>query len=354
MKIVTVLGARPQFIKASMVSLEISRYQDIEEIIVHTGQHFDKNMSDIFFQQMGIKEPKYYLNINSTSHGAMTGKMLEEIEKVLLFELPYIVIVYGDTNSTLAGALAAKKLNIKVAHVEAGLRSYNMKMPEEINRVLTDRISDFLFCPTEQAVKNLKTEGYKNINTNIILSGDVMYDAALYYSKMAQKPDIKLPNEYILLTLHRQENTDNVENLKEIISAINEISQEIPIIFPIHPRTRKVLEKNQIKLSKNVFIVDPVGYLEMLFLLRNCTLVVTDSGGLQKEAYFFKKICLTLRNETEWIELVKAGVNFLCGSNKINIIKNYIKTNTINLFPAYEYTYGNGNARSIIGNIIHK
>ncbi|MDD2636213.1 MAG: UDP-N-acetylglucosamine 2-epimerase (non-hydrolyzing) [Bacteroidales bacterium] len=324
MKLITVIGARPQFIKAAVVSRYIRDYHssDIKEIIVHTGQHYDANMSDIFFDQMDIPKPDYFLGINGMGHGAMTGQMIEKIETVLLQEKPDWVLVYGDTNSTLAGALAAKKLHIKLAHVEAGLRSFNMEMPEEINRILTDRISDILFCPTDQAIKNLKKEGYQNINAKIIKSGDVMQDAALYYATKSQSPNIEVPPNFILCTIHRAENTDNLNKLQSIFSALSEISKQHQIILPIHPRTKTIILKNNIKFDKSsIHIIEPVGYLEMIYLLKNCNYVMTDSGGLQKEAFFFEKKCLTLRDETEWVELVQNSFNIIVGSNKDKIIE---------------------------------
>ena len=321
MKIITILGARPQFIKASAVSREISKYKEIEEIIIHTGQHFDKNMSDVFFEEMSIPKPDYNLNINSLSQGAMTGRMIEEIEKVLLKEKPDVIMVYGDTNSTIAGALAAKKLHIKVIHIEAGLRSFNNNMPEEINRILTDRISDYLFCPTDIAVKNLKKEGFDNLDCKVIKCGDVMQDVAIYYDNFAKKLDLNLPSEFILTTIHRAENTDDINRLKNIIDALNEISKEIKIVCPIHPRTRNIIADNNIDVD--FIIIEPVSYLEIVYLLKNCKLVMTDSGGLQKEAYFFKKLCLTLRDETEWLELVTNGFNKLVGANSKSIISGF-------------------------------
>ena len=314
MKIITIIGARPQFIKAAAVSREIAKHDDLQEIIIHTGQHFDPNMSDIFFDQMKIPKPDYNLAINCLSHGAMTGRMMEEIEKILLQEKPDWVLVYGDTNSTIAGSLAAKKLHIKVAHVEAGLRSFNMNMPEEVNRILTDRISNILFCPTETAIKNLKKEGYDNIDTKIVNCGDVMLDAALFYADMSQKPTFDIPDKFILSTVHRAENTDDPERLKNIFSALSEIAKTIAVVLPLHPRTRKILAHSEIDVS-NLNIIDPVGYLEMVDLLKNCEMVMTDSGGLQKEAYFFQKLCLTLRDETEWVELVQNGFNQLVGAD---------------------------------------
>lgn len=327
MKILTIVGARPQFVKAAALSRELAKHQNIEEIIVHTGQHFDKNMSDVFFKEMEIPKPKYNLDINSVGHGAMTGRMLEGIEKLLLKEKPDLLLVYGDTNSTIAGALAAKKLHIKVAHVEAGLRSFNMEMPEEINRILTDRISDFLFCPTETAVNNLKNEGYDNIDCNILNCGDVMQDAANFYAQKSEEKSTILSqlnlNDFILCTLHRAENTDDANRLRNIVSALNKIHESTPVVLPLHPRTKNKIKELEIDL--NVNIIDPVGYFDMIELLKNCTLVMTDSGGLQKEAFFFKKNCITLRNQTEWVELLENKVNILAGADYETIINSYEK-----------------------------
>jgi|WetSurMetagenome_2_1015567.scaffolds.fasta_scaffold42140_3 UDP-GlcNAc3NAcA epimerase len=323
MKIVTIIGARPQFIKAAAVSRVINKTEGIQEIIVHTGQHFDPNMSDIFFREMDIPQPNYRLEINSLSHGAMTGRMMESVEQVLQSEKPELVLVYGDTNSTLAGALTARKLNIRLAHVEAGLRSYNMSMPEEINRILTDRISDILFCPTTNAVSNLKKEGFDNYSCSIEQVGDVMYDAALYYSKISGISSYIInklglsENQYILCTVHRQENTDNLNNLSSIITELNRISKNIRVVLPLHPRSKKILDKNNIKLDFQP--IEPVGYFDIIELLRHTGLVITDSGGMQKEAFFFGKYCLTLREETEWTELVDHQYNQLVGCNDIRI-----------------------------------
>jgi UDP-GlcNAc3NAcA epimerase len=329
MKIITIVGARPQFIKAGALSREFLRHVDIEEIIVHTGQHFDENMSDVFFGQMSIPKPKYNLAVNNMGHGAMTGQMLEKIEKVLVQENPDWVLVYGDTNSTIAGALAAKKLHIKVAHVEAGLRSFNMAMPEEINRILTDRISDLLLCPTETAVDNLNNEGYKNLDISILKSGDVMQDAAIFYSKKEQAPNFRIPEEFVLSTIHRAENTDNDKRLSSILSGLNFIAKSIPVILPLHPRTKNIINTASFDIS-NLTIVEPVGYLEMVYLLQRSKIVMTDSGGLQKEAFFFKKPCITLRDETEWVELVKGGFNTLAGANE-KLIKNAFKNQSYNI-----------------------
>jgi UDP-GlcNAc3NAcA epimerase len=330
MKIVTILGARPQFIKAGSVSREIIYQQqngaNIQEIIVHTGQHYDTNMSDIFFEEMSIPKPDYYLGIGGDSHGAMTGKMIEKIEEVLIKEKPDWVMVYGDTNSTLAGAIAASKLHIRVAHIEAGLRSFNMNMPEEVNRILTDRISTLLFCPTETALSNLKYEAIDKWNSGAkaILSGDVMKDGTLFYQNLSQKPNgIDLEDDFVICTIHRAENTDDPVRLASIIKAINEIALGKQVVLPLHPRTKKILKNGNYDIS-NLSIIEPVGYLNMVWLIDNCNIVMTDSGGLQKEAYFFKKYCITLRDETEWVELIEKGVNTLVGADKNKILSAFI------------------------------
>lgn len=340
MKIVTILGARPQFIKAGSVSREIVKHKNITEIIIHTGQHFDKNMSDVFFEQMHIPKPDYNLDINGLAHGAMTGQMLEKIEEVLINEKPDWVLVYGDTNSTLAGALAASKLHIKVAHVEAGLRSFNMMMPEEINRILTDRISSVLFCPTKTAIENLSKEGFEDFGIAIVNSGDVMQDGAMFYGNLAIKPNITLKDNYILSTIHRAENTDNIQRLKEIIEALNEIHKNKQVIVPLHPRTKNIIAQNNI--SVDFTIIDPVGYLEMVYLIKNSNMIITDSGGLQKEAFFFAKPCITMRDETEWTELVEHRFNVLAGANKDRILDYYKNFNFNNNFSID--LYGGGNA----------
>lgn len=299
-------------------------------------------MSDIFFTEMEIPKPKYNLEINSLSHGAMTGRMTEEIEKILLQENPDWLLVYGDTNSTLAGALAAVKLHIKVAHVEAGLRSFNMRMPEEVNRILTDRVSSVLFCPTQQAINNLHAEGYENINTDIVKSGDVMYDAALFYKKKMKKPGIELPEKFILATVHRAENTNDLDKLKNIISDLNRIHEKEHVIVPLHPRTKNLLDKHDIEAKFQ--IIPPQGYLEIVYLLDNCTSVFTDSGGMQKEAYFFKKPCVTLRDQTEWVELIDEGVNQLVETAKSGAILEAYNSLNISTFDFSSKLYGNGNS----------
>ncbi|MCF6214516.1 MAG: UDP-N-acetylglucosamine 2-epimerase (non-hydrolyzing) [Flavobacteriaceae bacterium] len=326
-KILSILGARPQFVKAAVLSRIITEKQEFEEVIVHTGQHYDANMSAVFFEDMQIPKPKYNLNINGLSHGAMTGQMLEKIEAILQVENPDAVVVYGDTNSTLAGALAAKKLHIKVIHIEAGLRSFNMKMPEEINRIITDRIADLLLCPTQKAMDNLKKEGFERMDINYVLTGDIMKEAVAFYSTMvAKKATVLQQNQlasgdFVLATIHRPENTDTVGNLKNIFKALDEISKSCQVILPIHPRTKICLEKHQIKTQ--VIMIDPVGYFDMLALLQNCMMVVTDSGGLQKEAFFNKKFCVIAREETEWVELVENDFAKIVGSDFQKIIKAY-------------------------------
>lgn len=349
MKIVTVIGARPQFIKAAVVSRAIAETPGVEEVIIHTGQHFDTNMSDVFFEEMSIPKPQYNLNINGLGHGAMTGQMLEKIEEVLIREQPDWVLVYGDTNSTLAGALAAKKLHIKVAHVEAGLRSFNIAMPEEVNRILTDRISDILFCPTSTAVDNLNKEGYENLDCRVMEVGDVMQDAALFYASKTKKPAEDIPAKFALCTVHRAENTDDPERLKGIFSALEKISETTPVVLPLHPRTRGKLTAigYDFENSKIKFI-NPVGYLEMVWLLSNCRFVLTDSGGLQKEAYFFSKPCVTMRDETEWVELVENGFNQLAGADTQLIVDLATEAAENASQDFSKRLYGNGDAGKII------
>lgn len=341
MKVLTVIGARPQFIKAAAVSRALKK-AGITETIVHTGQHYDHNMSEVFFHEMEIPKPDYNLGINDLSHGAMTGRMLEKIEAVLSGEDPDYVVVYGDTNSTLAGALAAVKLHIKVAHVEAGLRSFDMKMPEEVNRIVTDRISNILFCPTVTAVDNLYNEGFKNFNADIVNVGDVMLDTLLFYKQKAldRRPVVK-EKDFILATLHRAENTNDPQRLKDICGAINEINRKIRVVLPLHPRTKNYLAANNITLD--AIITEPLGYFDMLSALSSCRMVMTDSGGLQKESYFCGKFCVTLRDQTEWVELVKAGANVLAGAEKGKIISSVM--DNLQTKVAFDNSlYGTGNA----------
>ena len=360
MKIVTIIGARPQFIKASALSRAFrvhnkSSAQKIEEIIIHTGQHFDKNMSNVFFTELEIPHPNYNLEIASLSHGAMTGRMLESIELILIDEQPDYVLIYGDTNSTLAGALAASKLHIPIAHVEAGLRSFNMKMPEEINRILSDKISNLLFCPTEIAVINLKNEGIVSGVHNV---GDVMYDVTLYYREQA-KAKIELSKwnvtdgNYALCTIHRAENTDNLSRLQSIFDALREIAKELPVILPIHPRTRQLLKRlDKETWLKSINILEPLPFLEMLRLEMSAKVILTDSGGIQKEAYFHEVPCITLRDETEWVETVEMGWNKIVGADKEKILNAY-QSYDIELNKKHQQSpFGNGNTGEQILNIM--
>ncbi|HOP03622.1 MAG TPA: UDP-N-acetylglucosamine 2-epimerase (non-hydrolyzing) [Tenuifilaceae bacterium] len=353
MKILTVVGARPQFIKAAAVSRKLKEF-GLEEIILHTGQHFDQNMSQVFFDEMEIPVPNYNLNINSLNHGAMTGRMLEGIEQILLKEEPNLLMVYGDTNSTIAGALAAQKLHIPVAHVEAGLRSFNMAMPEEINRILTDRISNYLFCPTQTAVQNLTNEGFQNFSCRIENTGDVMQDAAMYYgARSAEKSKVanqlNLNKQFVLATFHRQENTDDAAKLRSIIESLNKIHSEMQVIVPLHPRTKKIVASQSVPAKFTV--IDPVGYFDMVELLKRCALVITDSGGLQKEAFFFQKPCVTMRAETEWTELVENGVNILANPGIEDIYESWRTMLSKN--PNFSVNlYGNGKASERIAGIL--
>lgn len=358
-RIVTILGARPQFVKAATISRVIANHlNDIEELIIHTGQHYDYNMSDLFFQELDIPAPHVNLSIGSGMHGAQTGEMLKLIEIELQNLRPDLVLVYGDTNSTIAGALAASKMHIPVAHVEAGLRSFNKKMPEEINRVVTDHVSDLLFAPTLTAQANLKREGRPD--KIVYHSGDVMVDAILFYQKKADSlssiiKDVGLTAKpFILATIHRAENTDDPEKLTSIITSLNRISEFKTIIFPIHPRTKKLLKATyRSTLNENLRLIDPVGYLDMISLQKNCSLIVTDSGGVQKEAFVNKKYCLTVRNETEWVELVDNGFNFLV--NPIHLLPELVDSLWGREFESKGFNpYGHGDAANEIVNVIKK
>ena len=316
-KILTILGARPQFIKASVVSHAIRSSGRLNEVVLHTGQHFDANMSDVFFNELGMELPAFELGIHGGGHGEMTGRMLIEIERVLNLEKPDAVLVYGDTNSTFAGALAAVKLQIPVAHVEAGLRSFNMAMPEEVNRILTDRIARWLFTPTLAAQEHLQREGVPA--QKIIPVGDVMYDVALHHGARTNTTAGKVgqlgltPGSYVLATVHRAENTDHPERLEAIVNALKTVAKQKPVVWPLHPRTRGVLNSTgRLKnMSTNIHLIDPVGYLDMVQLEKHAAVIATDSGGVQKEAFFHQVPCVTLRDETEWVELVAAGWNRL-------------------------------------------
>ncbi|WP_256350765.1 non-hydrolyzing UDP-N-acetylglucosamine 2-epimerase [Acinetobacter sp. CWB-G5] len=353
MKILTVIGARPQFIKASVVSAAIEKTAGLSEEIIHTGQHFDANMSNIFFDQLGIPKPHYQLDINSGSHGSMTGRMLEAIEKICLESKPDRLMVYGDTNSTLAGALAASKLHIPVAHIEAGLRSFNMRMPEEINRILTDQVSDILFCPTETAVKNLKNEGFDQKPIQVLNVGDVMQDSSMFFAERAVKGEalkVVPENNFIVATLHRAENTDDPVRLKAIVDALNYIHNNIlPVVLPLHPRTQKVVKSLGLQLE--MLVLEPVGYLEMIWLLKHCNAVVSDSGGVQKEAFFFKKPCITMRDQTEWVELIEHGVNVLAGADTQKIIDFAQAMLNKNIEDPLNL-YGGGKASQNIANVL--
>jgi UDP-GlcNAc3NAcA epimerase len=357
MKIMTVVGARPQFIKAAAVS-RVMRLNNTE-ILVHTGQHYDGNMSGIFFEELKIPKPDYNLGVGSASHGRQTGEMLIKIEELLLREKPDAMLVYGDTNSTLAGALAASKLHVPVAHVEAGLRSYNREMPEEQNRVLTDHISGMLFCPTVTAVENLAKEG---ISRNVYNVGDVMCDALYFYRTLAERrchdfgtleyiesPPGKIKGEYYLATIHRAENTDGSETLRKILAAFEQL--DAPVIFPVHPRTRPIVnsivkERN----FRNIHFVGPVGYLDMINLTSNAKKIVTDSGGLQKEAYLLGVPCVTVREQTEWVETLRGGWNVLSHPETNDILNNVnnIRADASKRSPYY----GDGHAASKICEIL--
>ncbi len=381
MKVVTIVGTRPQFIKAAAVSRAIAISNasggrpEIREIIVHTGQHFDEGMSEVFFREMQIPSPHYNLAVNSLGHGAMTGRMLEKIEQVLMEQGPEWVLVYGDTNSTLAGALAAKKLHLRVVHVEAGLRSFNLRMPEEVNRVLTDRISDLLCCPTEAAVKNLFDEGIKPPGDPrrragdplVVKTGDVMQDAVGYFGEFAAIRPALLGElglvgvPYALCTIHRAENTDSPERLTSIFTAIGRISECCPVVLPLHPRTEKMARGLKLLMehglrpdaapARGLRLIRPVGYLEMIALVKQARVVLTDSGGLQKEAYFLGKPCVTLRDETEWVELVAIGANRLAGADCDEIVASFeaMKDRRI---AAESELYGGGRASAAIVNLL--
>jgi len=358
-KIVTVLGARPQFIKASAVSHVIGQAQNLTEVLIHTGQHFDGNMSDVFFKELGMAKPSYQLDIHGGTHGAMTGRMLAEVEQVMLSEKPDVVLVYGETNSTLAGALSAAKLHIPVAHVEARLRSFNMRMPEEINRILTDRISRWLFTPTEVAAQHLRDEGV--LDEKIIPVGDVMLDVALHHGKRVQAEGGILsqlglkPGGYILATVHRAENTDQPQRLDAIVEALFKTSHTLPVVWPLHPRTRGVLQQagKLNYLADRVHLIDPVGYLDMVQLEKYAALIATDSGGVQKEAFFYKVPCVTLRDETEWVETVESGLNRLAGASRTAILSSAMDAMKTNVTPAPMEPYGQGDAaKKIVSRLI--
>jgi UDP-N-acetylglucosamine 2-epimerase (non-hydrolysing) len=343
MKIVSVIGARPQFIKCAPVSRQIRK--DHQEILIHTGQHYDPEMSDIFFKELAIPAPDYHLGVGSATHGKQTGEILEKVEEILLKESPALVLVYGDTNSTLAGALAAAKLHIPVVHVEAGLRSFDRAMPEEINRILTDHISDILFCSTQTAVDNLAREG---ISRGVYLTGDVMVDALLYNLEIAEQKSrilkrfhLKKKN-YVVMTVHRPSNTDNAENMKNILQAAGKITENV--VFPVHPRTRSFLVNYGLwhQMAGNIIITEPLGYLDMLHLMHHADRILTDSGGIQKEAYLLKVPCITLRENTEWVETLEGGWNVLTGATKRKITAAARRSRMT--LPEQLYSFGDGHA----------
>jgi UDP-GlcNAc3NAcA epimerase len=355
MKIVTIVGARPQFVKASCLSRLLKKEKDITEVIVHTGQHFDFNMSSSFFDELDIPQPKYNLDVHSLSHGAMTGRMIEKIEEILVKEKPNVVIVYGDTDSTLAGALATIKLHIPVCHIEAGMRSYNMNMPEEINRILTDHVSTILCCSSESAKEILERE---NMTHNIFVVGDIMYDSFLYAQNKMKKSLIGLPaapKKYCLLTLHREENTDDIEKLKTLFIDLTEVGHkyDVMFVFPAHPRLTKMFIINEIpgQFYSKIKFIDPVSYMDMIALEKHSKIILTDSGGVQKESYWNEVPCITLREETEWIELVDAKVNITTGLHRSKILDafEHFMSNEIN-FP--KDLYGDGNSAKKILDVL--
>jgi UDP-GlcNAc3NAcA epimerase len=346
MKIVTIIGARPQIIKAAALSRAIrTHFKDkIQEIIVHTGQHYDENMSEQFFTELQIPKPDYNLNVGSGSHGKMTALMTQGIEEILLKEKPDAVVLYGDTNSTLAGGIAASKIHVPVVHIEAGLRSFNKKMPEEVNRILCDHVSTLLFSPTSTGLENLSREGFKtdnqppfsNDNPKVYHSGDIMYDNSLFFAEVAEKEFEKFEkfglkkDNFILATIHRDNNTDDPKRLSAIFKALNEISRENDLIvfLPVHPRTKLKMKENlsrellaEIDSNKNFVLADPVSFLEIISLEKNCKMVATDSGGLQKEAFFFNKPCIIFRPQTEWVEIVNAGAAIIADADEVKIKK---------------------------------
>ena len=356
MRIITIVGARPQFIKAQAVSRALFSTDKVEEILVHTGQHYDDNMSDIFFDELELLRPHYNLGVSGGGHGYQTGQMLEGIEKILKEQMPDMVLLYGDTNSTLAGAIAASKMNIKIAHVEAGLRSYDRSLPEEINRVVTDNLADLNFAPTQSAVDNLKIEG---IEENVHFVGDVMFDASIHFLKKALDTSSILsqldlePKSYVLSTIHRASNTDNLSNLKILLEALSEVAKTIKVVIPLHPRTKTVLVQNELLNSyPSLHLIEPTGYLDMIKLQNNAKLIATDSGGIQKEALFFRVPCVIFRESTEWVELLNLKWSLLCPPNLgTDHIKELILSN-LNLEGDEGSPYGDGNASKHIAEIL--
>lgn len=371
-KIITIVGARPQIIKSSAISRAIKNHfkDDLKEIIVHTGQHYDENMSNVFFNEMEIPFPNYNLNVGSGSHGAQTAKMIEGLEQIYQNEQPDAVLVYGDTNSTIAGALAAIKIHIPVIHIEAGLRSFNKSMPEEVNRIACDHMSTLLFTPTKTGLVNLKREGFQIDEINevsvdhpaVFHCGDIMFDNSLHFSSVSDEKSTLLkelnliPNQYILTTIHRDANTDQPENLEQIFKALLTIAEQsdLQIVFPIHPRTRNKMKENlnegfytKIVTSSFIKLIDPAGFLDIIALEKNARLIVTDSGGLQKEAYFFKKPCVIMRPQTEWVEIVENGNAILSDADENRIVSAFkqLYNKTDFTFPAF---YGDGKAAEFI------
>ncbi len=368
LKLVTVIGARPQIIKAAALSRAVcSNHSDeIEELIVHTGQHYDSNMSDVFFKELGIPRPWCNLNVGSGGHGVQTARMIEGLEKICLDQTPDAMVLYGDTNSTLAGAVVAGKLHIPIVHIEAGLRSFNKRMPEELNRILCDHSSTLLFAPTKEAIKNLVNEGFEltpagkatNDNPYVYHCGDVMYDNSLHFGEQASSEILKrneiLDNRFILVTIHRDGNTDDPNRLANIFGALSDIWEQtgVRLVLPLHPRTRNKLEENetiysQIQGCEGIQLIDPVSFLEMIALEKNCEMVITDSGGVQKEAFFFQKRCVVLRAQTEWVELVESGATALCDADRERIVAD------VEIFLGekewnYPYLFGNGKAAEFI------
>lgn len=350
MKIATIVGARPQFIKAAVVSRALRETGTFDELIIHTGQHYDQNMSAVFFKELDMPRPQYNLRVGSCRHGQQTGRMLEAIERVFLKERPEWCIVYGDTNSTLAGALAAAKMHIPVAHVEAGLRSFDHRMPEEINRILTDHSSDLLFAPTREASRNLEREGIPRSRIHVV--GDVMYDAALYYGRRAEEQSLLIrqlglsSKQYILATLHRAENTDDLQRLHVIVKGLTAIAREFPVVLPVHPRTRKVLTESGFlgEIAPYIRLVEPLGYLDMMMLEKHAKLIATDSGGVQKEAFFHGVPCVTFRGSTEWVELLELGWNRLAPPVNVAVIESGLRDALRSSPDCGANPYGDGHA----------
>ena len=354
MKILTIIGARPQFVKASVLSRAFAAYPDIEEYLVHTGQHYDDNMSAVFFKELGLRQADQNLNIQGGSNASMVSQMIVSIEKIILEQDPDLVLVYGDTNSTLAGGITAKMCGKKLAHVEAGMRHGDLSISEELNRVLTDNVSDYLFCSTDAAMKNLLQEGIDKKEAQSFLCGDLMMDAALYYSKIAETRPFLFSEEvkknYILCTLHRAENVDNEERLINLFSALDKIAEHTPVILPIHPRTRKRMAEFGLKTS--VTLMDPVGYLDIINLIGHSSLIMTDSGGLQKEAYCFKKHTVLLREHTEWVELQDNGYLITAGTDPARILNAYNDLRD-KKSSFKENFYGKGDAGENIAKVIN-